>query len=225
MSRAVTFVIPVLNEQAIIANLLRDLRERYPNSELIVVDGGSCDRTAAAAIPLCDQLLLSPPGRAGQMNLGARAASTPYLCFLHADSVPGVTAQALDACLAQNPLWGFCHVRLSGTRLCFRVIEWCMNQRSTLTQVATGDQMLFVQKAVFDRSGGFDEIPLMEDVAYCKRLRRLARAHIIATPVVTSSRRWEQGGVIATVVRMWMLRLAYVLGVAPGVLRRHYYGR
>jgi len=221
----VSFVIPVLNEQASIAQLLCDLRQRYPRSELIVVDGGSCDDTVALAMPLCDQLLLTDCGRARQMNLGGRTASAPWLFFLHADSRPGVSPAALDACLSQRPAWGFCRVRLSGDRPWYRLIAWCMNQRSRLTQIATGDQMLFMQKEVFDRTGGFDDIALMEDIAYCKRLRRLAPPYIIDTPVQTSSRRWEEGGVCNTVVRMWLLRLAYFAGVAPGTLHRYYYGR
>lgn len=224
MHTGVSFVIPVLNEQATVADLLRDLRQRYPTSQLIVVDGGSRDRTVAAAMPLCDQLLLGDRGRARQMNLGGRVASSPYLAFLHADSRPGFSEQGLQAYLAQHPQWGFCRVSLSGDRTSFRVIEWFMNLRSGLTSVATGDQMLFVSKALFDQSGGFDDIPLMEDVAYCKRLRRIARPLIIREPVRTSSRRWEEGGVVTTVLRMWLLRLAYFLGVAPSYLWRHYYG-
>tara|TARA_R110002049_G_scaffold103515_2_gene249769 strand:- start:353 stop:655 length:303 start_codon:yes stop_codon:yes gene_type:complete len=100
-----------------------------------------------------------------------------------------------------------------------------MNQRSSVTSVATGDQMIFVQQALFGGIGGFDDVPLMEDIACCKRLRRFARPLVIREPVVTSSRRWEQGGLVRTVVRMWLLRLAYFLGVAPERLWRHYYGR
>lgn len=225
MPVGVSFVIPVFNEQATVAVLLRDLRLRYPASQLIVVDGGSCDRTVALAMPLCDLVLLSSRGRAQQMNLGGQAASSAYLLFLHADSRPGASAAQLEVCLAQRPRWGFCRVRLSGERPLFRVIEWFMNQRSRFTSVATGDQMLFVQKSLFDQSGGFDAIPLMEDVAYCKRLRRLAPPLIISAPVMTSSRRWEEGGVVKTVLRMWLLRLAYSLGVAPHTLWRFYYGR
>ena len=114
---------------------------------------------------------------------------------------------------------------MSSERLPFRIVEWFMNQRSRITAVATGDQMVFVQKTVFDESGGFDDIPLMEDVAYCKRLRRLQAPLIIQAPVLTSSRRWEEGGVVPTVLRMWLLRLAYFLGVAPATLWRYYYGR
>lgn len=225
MQASISFVIPVLNEEAMIAGLLRELRTRYPDSELIVVDGGSRDRSVALALPLCDQLLLCEPGRSRQMNLGALVASSPYIFFLHADGRPGVSWTALQACLLQQPLWGFCRIHLSGARPCFRVIEWFMNQRSRITRIATGDQMLFVQKAVFEQTGGFDAIPLMEDVAWCKRLRRLARPLIVQDPVVASSRRWEEGGVLATIVRMWALRLAYFLGVAPVTLWRYYYGR
>ncbi len=225
MSGRVSFVIPVLNEQLRVAGLLRDLRLRFPDSELIVVDGGSSDATVACALPLCNQLLLSERGRAAQMNMGGQVASSAYVFFLHADSYPGVTANAMALHLSAQPLWGFSCVRLSGGQFSFRVIEWFMNQRSRLTSVATGDQMLFVQKNVFDSTGGFDAIPLMEDVAYCKRLRQLARPVIMPEPVHTSSRRWEEGGVMKTVVRMWLLRLGYFVGVAPQRLWRYYYGQ
>jgi rSAM/selenodomain-associated transferase 2 len=224
MHCSVSFIIPVLNEQAAVAALLYDLRQRYPTSQLIVVDGGSSDQTVAIAMPLCDLVLLGERGRAAQMNLGGQAASADYLFFLHADSRPGASAVQLNAVLARQPLWGFCRVHLSGQRRVFRVIEWFMNQRSRLTSVGTGDQMLFVQKFLFDETGGFAVMPLMEDVAYCKQLRHLARPVIIQEPVMTSSRRWEEGGVIQTVVRMWLLRLGYFLGVAPDTLWRHYYG-
>ncbi len=219
-----SFIIPVLNEEWVISGLLASLRERYPDCELIVVDGGSKDRTVAAAMPLCDQLLLAEPGRAAQMNLGAAVARSPYLFFLHADSSPGVAADDLDNYLAQAPQWGYCRVRLSGRRAVFRLIEWSMNQRSRLTRIATGDQMLFVSRDLFQRTGGFDSIPLMEDVAYCKRLRQLAPPLMIKQPVLTSSRRWEEHGVGLTVLRMWLLRLAYFSGVPPRQLWRYYYG-
>jgi rSAM/selenodomain-associated transferase 2 len=225
MHTGVSFIIPVLNEQATVAPLLHDLRQHFPASQLIVVDGGSCDGTVALAIPLCDLLLRGERGRGLQMNLGGKVASSEYLFFLHADSRPSVCVAELDACLARRPRWGFCRVRLSGQRRVFRVIEWFMNQRSRLTSVGTGDQMLFVQKSLFDETGGFAVMPLMEDIAYCKRLRKLARPLIIRQPVLTSSRRWEEGGVMKTVARMWLLRLGYFLGVAPDTLWRYYYGR
>jgi rSAM/selenodomain-associated transferase 2 len=221
---AVSFVIPVLEEADRIAPLLRDLRARYPRAELLVVDGGSQDATVPIAEPLCDSLLHSAPGRARQMNTGAQAARGNYLLFLHADSMPMIDAAALDRALAARPLWGFCPVRLSGDEWVYRVISRFMNYRSRLTAVATGDQMLFADRAAFLKSGGFDDVPLMEDVALCKRLRRLARPSILPAPVVSSSRRWRERGVVRTVLHMWALRLAYVCGVPPRHLYRSYYG-
>ena len=219
----VSFIIPVLNEQAGIGSLLEALRARYPEAELIVVDGGSDDQTIASAMPWCDQLLLGTAGRATQMNLGGRVAHGEYLCFLHADSQPGCSAQQLSSYLDKAPDWGFCRVRLTGGKPVFRLIEYCMNLRSRVTRIGTGDQMLFLRRELFQQTGGFDDIPLMEDVAYCKRLRRTASPLLVTEPVVTSSRRWEEQGVCSTIMKMWTLRLAYFLGVSPRRLWRHYY--
>ena len=114
-------------------------------------------------------------------------------------------------------------MRLTGGKRVFRLIEYCMNLRSRVTRIGTGDQMLFLRREVFQQTGGFDDIPLMEDVAYCKRLRRSASPLLVTEPVVTSSRRWEEQGVCSTIMKMWTLRLAYFLGVSPRRLWRHYY--
>ena len=219
-----SFVLPVLDEADTIESQLLYLREHYPAAEVVVVDGGSSDGTPDLAAPLCDLVVAGERGRGVQMQQGAGAARGEYLFFLHADSRPSATAAQLLAYLGQHPAWGFCCVRLSGQRRSLRMVEWAMNHRSRLTSVATGDQMLFVRADLYRRSGGFAAIPLMEDVEYCKRLRRLAPPLVIAQPVVTSSRRWESGGVGATVLQMWLVRLAWFLGIAPQRLYRHYYG-
>jgi len=221
-SPAFSFVIPVLNEQGRIGPLLQMLMASYPNSERLVVDGGSSDDTVAEAAPLCTQVISCEPGRAIQMNLGAGAATGAYLFFLHADTLPSIGARELQLRLEAGPQWGFFRVRLGGSHWMFRVIEWAMNLRSGLTRVATGDQMIFVRRDVFEKNGGFAVIPLMEDVEYCKRLRRISKPLRLQQVVETSSRRWEQGGIARTVVRMWCLRLGYFLGVSPAYLKDHY---
>lgn len=215
----------MLNEQDNIAKLLLAIAEQFPNAQTIVVDGGSTDNTVSVALPLAHLLLTCNPGRAGQMNLGANSSANDYLIFLHADSLPSFNETVLSNALSEEPAWGFCRAQLSGQRWAYRTIEWAMNTRSRLTSIATGDQMLFVRRDLFLDIGGFADIPLMEDIELCKRLRAHAKPLLMRPTVKTSSRRWEANGVIVTVVQMWWLRLAYFFGVSPHRLWRSYYGR
>ncbi len=215
----------MLNEQDGITGLLSTIADNFPSAQIIVVDGGSTDKTVIRALPLAHLLLTSVPGRSRQMNLGANASATDYLIFLHADSLPSFDETVLSKALSGAPVWGFCRARLSGERWAFRVIEWAMNTRSALTSIATGDQMLFVRREQLLGMGGYADIPLMEDIELCKRLRASAGPSLIQQAVLTSSRRWESKGVIATVIHMWCLRLAYFFGVSPHRLWRSYYGR
>ena len=224
LSNGISFVIPVLNEGERIGGLLATLARRFPLAQRLVVDGGSDDDTVAHVLAGGSQLLIGEQGRARQMNLGGRAATGRYLFFLHADNQPPEQLQEIETVLAADPEWGFAPVRLSGTGRLLRWVEWSMNLRSRMTRVATGDQMLFVRADVFESLSGYADIPLMEDVEICKRLRRRSPPAILPSAVVTSSRRWESRGVIATVLQMWALRLAYVCGVSPQALWRFYYG-
>lgn len=193
--------------------------------EVIVVDGGSRDGSRQACAGLVDCFVDSPPGRARQMNAGAAVATGDILLFLHIDTV--LPADGLALILTQferlSVLWGRFDVRLSGTHPAFRCIAFMMNLRSRVSGVATGDQAIFVRRAVFERVGGYADMPLLEDVALCKALGRLAPPVCLRAKVVTSSRRWEQHGVARTVTLMWWLRLLYVLRVPPATLHAMYY--
>ena len=224
LTGSISFVIPVLNEGERIGSLLATLAERFPLAQRLVVDGGSADDTVTHVLAGGSQLLIGEQGRARQMNLGGRAATGRHLFFLHADTQPPEQLQEIETVLAADPEWGFAPVRLSGNGRLLRLVEWSMNLRSRVTRVATGDQMLFVRADVFESLSGYSDIPLMEDVEICKRLRRRSPPAILPGAVITSSRRWESRGVITTVLQMWALRLAYVCGVSPQTLWRHYYG-
>lgn len=219
-----SFVIPVLNEAQRISPLLRALRRDFPDSEILLVDGGSSDASVAAALPLADSVLLGAPGRARQMNLGAACARGEWLCFLHADTQVLFDECDLRAALKTTGEWCFCQVELAGRHPALPMISWFMNRRAALTAVSTGDQLLVVRRAVFDELGGFADIPLMEDVNICKRLRARSRPLPLALKVRSSGRRWDEQGAFSTVLRMWLLRLAYVCGVSPARLYEHYYG-
>lgn len=219
-----SLVIPVLNEAAGLPLLLDRLREQFPDAELIVVDGGSDDRSVAAAMPGADCVLLGPRGRAAQMNLGGRSARGDWLGFLHSDTLPQFNAREFGEALQSDRDWAFCRIHLHGRSRGLGVIAWFMNHRSRLTRVATGDQFLLVRRPVFEQLGGFGAMPLMEDVEFCKRLRRHGAPAVLGLTVASSGRRWDEQGLVKTVLQMWGLRLAYWLGVSPRRLWEFYYG-
>ena len=213
----VSIVIPTLDERNHIGLLLSDLEPlRQTGHEVIIADGASTDGTRTLAGARADRLLLAPQGRASQMNAGAGTATGDVLWFLHADSrvLPRAQSQLLDACRT-GAIWGRFDVRLAGHRPLLRLVERMMNWRSRLTGIATGDQGIFVTRAAFEAVGGFPPIPLMEDVALSKALRRQARPVCLSGPILTSSRRWEENGILSTILLMWRLRLAYALGADP----------
>lgn len=219
-----SIVMPVLDEVGGIEAVLVPLQSwRGTGAELIVVDGGSIDDTRARAEPLADRVLVAPRGRATQMNVGANASRGELLLFLHADTRLPQNAQGLlETLAAEGPLWGRFDVRFDHDSALLGLVATLMNWRSRMTGVATGDQAMFVSRALFARVGGFPQIELMEDVALSKRLRRELPPRCLRARVTTSARRWLEAGPFRTIVLMWTLRLAYVLGVAPATLARWY---
>lgn len=221
--RSLSIVVPTLHEGSTIAACLTPLQPRRgPGVEVIVVDGGSADDTLAQADRLADQVLSAGrAGRAHQMNLGWRQARGEVVAFVHADTrLDGRHVAALRA--LPRGRWGRFDLRLSGRRPIFRLIERLITLRSRLTAMATGDQVLFAERTLLETLGGYPEVPLMEDLELCLRLRRWARYTCLGPPVVTSSRRWERDGVWRTVFLMWRLRFAWWLGVDHAELARRY---
>ncbi len=215
-----TIIIPVPNEEQNIETCLLGLQLlRKQGVEIILIDGGSQDSTCELASPFVDHLIQSAPGRGIQMNAGAAVARGESLLFLHSDTVLPPDFSPIMISEAQ---WGFFPVQLSGSAWPFRMIEGAMNLRSKITKIATGDQAIFIQSGFFQRIGGFADIPLMEDVEICGRLRSESRPVLMSATVVTSSRRWEQQGIARTVLRMWRLRLAFFFGACPHRLVQQY---
>jgi rSAM/selenodomain-associated transferase 2 len=214
-----TIVVPVLDEAAIIAPALKALAPlRARGAEVIVVDSGSRDGTPDLAAPWADRVVAAPHGRGAPMNLGATLGTGDALLFLHADTTLPDDADALIASALAHRVWGCFDVCIAGRHPFLAVVGRMINWRSRWSGIATGDQAMFVRRAAFAAVGGFPDLPLMEDVALSQKLKRLDPPFRIATPAVTSGRRWEVHGVFRTIFLMWRLRLAYYLGVAPARL-------
>lgn len=219
----ISVIIPVLNEEKTIAATLHALVPLQPH-EIIVVDGGSDDRTGEISWQLGAKVLTAERGRARQMNYGARHASGEVLLFLHADSrLPESALRDITSALGDaRCAGGRFDVELDGGHWMLKVVGALINHRSRATKVGTGDQAIFVRREVFIRMGGYPDIPLMEDIALCRALKRLGGVACLRSRVVTSARRWESDGVWRTIFRMWTLKFLYLAGVSPARLKQFY---
>lgn len=218
-------MVPVHNEIAALPDVLPRLRRlrETPGVDVIVVDGGSDDGSLELLRASGLNCVSAPLGRASQMNAGAAAGRGDVLLFLHADTrLPADACAQIDAAVQKGALGGFFRVRLDSRRPVLRLVGRMVTLRSGLTGVGTGDQAIFVTREAFTQLGGFPPLPLFEDVELCTRLRRLGRIVRLDGMVVTSARRWENHGPWRTILRMWLLRAGYTIGLSPRVLARYY---
>lgn len=224
MTRNLAIIIPVLDEATGLADFLRALQPlRRRGACLVVVDGGSQDATLVIARTYADLVLSAPRGRAAQMNAGAAACAAELLLFLHADTVLPEDADTLVLeAMAGTHAWGRFDVAIASPRRLLRWVAALMNLRSRLSGIATGDQALFMRRDLFVVVGGYPDLPLMEDIALSRRLKRHGRPVCLRARVLTSARRWERHGVWRTIFLMWRLRTAYWLGADPALLATRY---
>jgi rSAM/selenodomain-associated transferase 2 len=222
----ISIIVPALNEQLSLDATLAHV-PFAPGDELIVVDGGSTDATVAIAQRHTPQVLSSPPGRARQMNYGARQAQGDILLFLHADTLlPPDGLEAVRTALQQPGVSGGAfRLSIRPATLALRVVAWGTNLRTRFGRLPYGDQALFVSRALFEAMGGYDDVPFMEDVRLVEALRRHGRLVLLPQAVHTSGRRWLRDGVLYTTLRNIVLITLYFWGVPPETLQRWYSAR
>ncbi len=220
-----SIVVAMLNEAPQLPDLFAHLLPLCRGGcEIIFVDGGSTDGSAKLAEIAGFTVLHTVRGRARQMNAGAAHANGDVLLFLHADTrLPeGAAFHITNALTRKDHCWGRFDVCITGRPFMLRVIGRLMNWRSRLTGIATGDQAIFLRRAVFEKLHGYPDQPLMEDVELCKHLLAYSRPACITQCVSTSGRRWETRGVWRTIFLMWRLRWAYWRGTDAADLARQY---
>lgn len=225
-------IVPTWNEGPQIGASLKRLREISDEThmEVILVDGGSTDKTVEAARDWVDQVrVLEKPNRGAQLHAGAKLATGDLLFFLHADTQPpGNWQERLEKFWLKHheePLAATVFTVDYGTRLPYRLVAYGQNLRASLFGLAYGDQGFCVSADSYAKSGGFPEIPLMEDVEFCKRLRKVGKIVLLPERIRPAARRLRRRGALAnSLFNQWIL-LRYMAGADPSRLWERYYSK
>jgi len=219
----VSVIIPTLNEAGILGETLGRVRRHEPY-EVIVADGGSVDGTLEIAGNHPSRIIQSPPGRAVQMNSGARAARGDLLVFLHADSTldPEGYQKMVDS--MKNPLLvgGAFSLHIDSPRFPFRVISTLANFRARYLNLVYGDQAIFVRTRVFHEAGGFSPLPICEDMEFFRRLGKQGDLILLREKAATSARRWLAEGIAFTTLRNTIIAGLFLMGFSPNILSKWY---
>ncbi len=219
----VSIIIPALNEENFIENLLQNLYA-IPYTEVIVSDGGSTDETAAICGRYPVQFVSGKRGRGPQLNAGADAATGEILFFVHADSL--IESQLIDEirqAVAAGNQWGCCSLAFDNTAMIFKTIAGLSNLRALLFSSCYGDQGIFCGRELFYKAGPYPPTPFLEDIALSDRLRYSSRSRVLKGRIISSSRRFTGRGVWRTIIKMQVVKILYRLGIKPEKLVKWYY--
>lgn len=225
MPPTISIIIPVLNEEAILQQTLERLQINS-NVEIILVDGGSKDRTVTIAKQMNIRVVVAKSNRARQMNVGAAIARGDILLFLHADTQLPVNFVDLVRQTLSRPkvIAGAFELAIAGDSKALRLVEIMVKLRSHLLSLPYGDQAIFISQKLFEDLGGYAEMAIMEDFEFMNRLKRRGKIAIAPGAVITSGRRWQKLGVFKTTLINQLIIIGYYIGVSPIKLRNFYRG-
>jgi rSAM/selenodomain-associated transferase 2 len=215
----VSIIIPVVNEAAILRATLASARNTTVPHEIIVIDSGSTDETAAISRQADAKVIETRQRqRSHQLNAGARHARGGILVFLHADTIlPRDGLDAIVEALSNRQIQGGAFTRCyASPSLLLRATCLLARWRNRLIGWHLGDQAMFVRRAAFFQLGGFREVDQFEDLDFSRRLRRFGRTVTLRPCVTSSARRFERFGPARTTFRDFMLTFRYLVrGLEP----------
>ena len=223
MKPELSIIIPTLNEEESIRETLDSLK-MFDNTEIILVDGGSTDRTILIAQNYAVKILHSTPGRGMQLQIGGNTAQGQILWFLHADTIPSKDAvkQIIDILAKPNVVGGNFTIRFDGNRRAAKFLTWLYPNLRKIGLIY-GDSAIFVRREFYKKIGGFKSFPIFEDLDFVERLKKEGEIITLPAVVKTSSRRFEKGSFSLTFLRWAILQILYWLGVSPDTLLKIYF--
>lgn len=222
----ISIIIPVFNEEEHIGGLIRYLKKKClvdTPSEIIVIDGGSEDRTVDIAVEAGARVInASKKGRARQMNEGYKSSKGDTLYFLHADSIPPVTlATDITRAVKQGYEAGCYQLRFDDDSRLLRLYGWFT--RFDIPAFRFGDQSLFVTRRLFEKSGMFSEsLILMEDNEFIGRLRKHGSFRILPGILTTSARKYRDNGNLRLQLIYTLIYTLFYFGVSQKTLVNFY---
>ncbi len=224
----ISIIIPALNEAGTInQSTTAILNQNINDIEIIIVDG---DANHSSLKSIRDKNIIpltSLPGRGLQMNHGAGKAKGETLLFLHSDTIlpENGLRYIIETMKDKNISAGAFDLTIDSVHPAFRIIEKMATFRSRITRIPFGDQAVFIRKDLFQQLGGFNELPIMEDLDLMRRVRKAGlKIRFLSPGVLTSARRWEKEGILYCTLRNWGILILYMIGVAPSRLTRYYAG-
>tara|TARA_B100000686_G_C16800522_1_gene985633 strand:+ start:2500 stop:3183 length:684 start_codon:yes stop_codon:yes gene_type:complete len=223
MNPEISVVIPAYNESLVLKNTLRKVREHRPH-EIIVVDGGSTDRTTSIAEAEGVRVIRSKKGKYAQMNIGAQKATGNILWFLHADSAVGPAGyRSMEDSMAQNGrVGGAFALKIDSQKRSLLFISWVANWRSRILGLAYGDQGIFVRSDIFRKMGGYAKLPICEDLDFFRRMKKEGEVKLLEEEALVSSRRWAEEGTLYTTFRNTLIAGFFLIGIPPRWFSRWY---
>lgn len=220
----ISIVIPTLNEEKVILNLMNQLKNETFEHEIIIADAGSTDNTLNLVKPYGKILNCSRKGRGHQLNEGAKVAKGSIIWFLHADSkINKGVLNSINNTISSGYNGGCLSLYFyDSDKLFMKFVSTSSNLRAKYLKLIFGDQSFFIEKKLYNSSNGFKEIPIMEDWDFSKRIHKLGKIKVLKDKIGTSSRRFKSGGALRTLLKMHRIKLMYIMGVPPDELIKKY---